>query len=274
MGFDYLTRNRRIFIVSLFIFILAGVQQTVGWIFITGQYLYKNKDCTFYLSGYQSCPFYYTNYYYEQYINCDSCQKAEKIQTLFIAAIIYPLTYLVYTIIFMGLLLICQAKKQNAIKSSNNINNFSNSTIYDINLKIRDASIGLGILCILKIFLFFGLYYDVHQYIFDKGKNVQQPVAVIQQQPIIIYQGMLTQRSQVDHNGQYNNNNFETIPNQNDHPFYDQKTQQYNPQQPVNGQQIYDQPVKGLSINHQPDIELEVSNQVGPEPIEGLAIKR
>lgn len=51
---------------------------------------------------------------------------------------------------------------------ANNINNFPNSTDYDININIRDACIGLGILCILKLLFLFGPYYDVHSYIKNK----------------------------------------------------------------------------------------------------------
>ena len=51
------------------------------------------------------------------------------------------------------------------IIDANNITNFSNSSSDDINIKIRDACIGLGTLCILKLLSLFGLYYDVHSYI-------------------------------------------------------------------------------------------------------------
>ncbi|KAM3140077.1 hypothetical protein pb186bvf_007877 [Paramecium bursaria] len=300
MGIGCFTRDRRIITASFFILILAGIQQTVGWIFINGQYLYKNKDCTYYLSGYYVCSNPDSIYQSQNYL-CFNCRKATTIHYLFYFAILYSLVYSLSTVIFVCCLMLYSERKYNAMKCSQIFliicysacmvlhflaaKQFDDISDLTLNLKVRDACLGLGILCIIQLLIQFGLYYDVHQYISDKINDVQLPETVIQQHRI--YQGIYALRSQEDHY-RSQNNNIETVrqninnyqpKQQNDTPLYDQIISaqhqlQHIPQQPVDGLPILGQPVNILPKNQLPVfVEIEVGNENPLPAIDGLAIK-
>ena len=116
----------------------------------------------------------------------DACVKAQNIRSSFVGAIVYPLIYMFYMCLFSGCYYCYFSRRYNFLRCSqifwmicyfvcmilfftnaNNVNNFANSTRYDVNTSIKDACIGLGILCIFKLILLFGLNYDIHYYIRD-----------------------------------------------------------------------------------------------------------
>ncbi|KAM3140079.1 hypothetical protein pb186bvf_007879 [Paramecium bursaria] len=148
--------------------------------------------------------------------------------------------------------------------NASNITNFANSSNYDVNTKIRDACIGLGILCIFKLLLLFSLYYDIHYYIRDQIIVVQQPTIIYTQQPIIIQSGVYSQAPQYVYNGpQYVQQ--PSIIMSNNQPIYGQYQQpgygQYQQTGQVYGQpgqvygqqgQVYGQPVYGYAVQGQP----------------------
>ncbi|KAM3129949.1 hypothetical protein pb186bvf_017951 [Paramecium bursaria] len=205
----------------------------------------------------------------------DDCAKAQRISALFIGGTVYQLVYLLFMGLFAGCFYCNSSKMYNCMRcaqifwiicyfvciilffqNSQEVKTLNSTSKNIVNNEVGVASVGLGVLCIFILLLLFGLNYDIHQFIQEQTKVVQEPIIVFQnQQPIYMQTGIYSQTPQVVYQGpqfiqqQPNMMLPKTKPNQYSRNNTNRQQQMYGQQQffqppqgqPMHGQQVYGQ---------------------------------